>query len=86
MAQCQKGRDAAGGNKVVATRMANVRQRIVLGVEVDESAFTAADTFERCIYSICMPSDCESLAFKKVTDSVMRFVLFICQFWVRPNL
>lgn len=86
MAQCQKGCNAAGCNKVVATGMANVRQRIVLGVEVDESAFTATDTFERCIDSIGMPSNCKSLAFKEITDSIMRLVLFICQFWVRPNL
>lgn len=78
MGQCQKGCNAASGNKVVATGMADVRQRIIFSVKVDESAFGAANTFERCIDSISMPSNCESLAFEEITDCIVCLVLFIC--------
>jgi hypothetical protein len=86
MGQCQKGCNTAGGDKVVPTGMADVRQRIVFSVEVNQLAFSATDTFERCIYSVGMPGNCESLAFKEVADGIMGLVLFICQFWIRPNV
>lgn len=86
MRQCQEGYNATSGNQIVPTGMTDVGQRIVFGVEVDKSAFSATNTFKRCIYSISMPGNCKSLAFKEVTDCIMRLVLFICQFWIRPNL
>lgn len=70
----------------MATGMANVRQSIVLSVEVDQMSARPTDGFKCRIKTICMSSDGESLLFQEVADEIMRSVLVICEFWMGPNL
>lgn len=66
--------------------MADVRQSIVLGVEIDQLSPGSADSFECCVQPVCVPSDGESLFFEEVADDIVGSVFLVCEFGMGPNL
>lgn len=70
----------------MATGMADVRQCIVFGVEVDQTAARATSRLEGCVEAKCVAGDGEALFFEKVADSIVCCVFLVCSFGVGPDL
>lgn len=66
--------------------MADVRQSIVLGVEIDQLSPGSADSFECRVQTVCVPGDGESLFFEEVADDIVGSVFSVCEFGMGPNL
>lgn len=66
--------------------MADVGQRIVLGVEVDQTAARATSGLEGGVEPECVSGDCEALCLEKVADCIVCLVLLVCSFGVGPDL
>lgn len=66
--------------------MADVGQRIVLGVEVDQTAARATSGLEGGVEPECVSGDCEALFLEKIADCIVCFVLLVCSFGVGPDL
>lgn len=66
--------------------MADVRQSIILGVEVDQLPPRSADSFECRVQTVCVPSDGASLLFEEVADDIVGSVLLVCEFGMGPDL
>lgn len=82
----EKSSQAARGDQVVAARVTDIGQRIVLSVEVDQATSRATACLKGSLDPMSMTSDGEALSFKEITDRVMSLVLFEAEFRVAPDL
>ena len=86
MRECYESGDAAGGNQVVPTSVANVRKRIIFSIEIDSPTARAATCFECCGNAVCVACNAEALTLKEVADCVVGFVFLEGELWIRPDL
>lgn len=66
--------------------MPNVGQRIVLSVEVDQTAARATSGLEGGVEPECVSGYYEALFLEKVADCIVCSVLLVCGFGVGPDL
>lgn len=70
----------------MATRVTNARERIVLGVEVDQVAARTAGGLKCCVKAVCMAGDGEAILLQEITDAIVGSVLLVRDLRMGPNL
>jgi hypothetical protein len=86
MGKGKEGRETASGNQVVSTRMTNVGECIVFGIEVNDAATRTITGLEGSINAVSVAGNREALGLEKVTDGIMCFVFSVGDFGIRPYL
>lgn len=66
--------------------MSDARERIVFGVEIDQTPTGSAQRFEGGIETVCMAGDREALLLEKVANGVMGTMFLIGELGVGPDL
>lgn len=84
--QSKEGSDTAGGDEVVAASVTDTRERVVLGVEVDQSPARSTNCFEGGIQSVSMAGDLEPLFLEEIADGIVGTVFFIGELRIGPYL
>jgi hypothetical protein len=70
----------------VPTGVPDIRESIVLRVEVDERTAGAAEGFKGGCQAVRMSGYGKAALFEECADCVVRAVFFVCCFGIRPDL
>lgn len=68
------------------TCVSDSRQRVVLGIEIDQGTTRATHSLKCRVKTVCVAGDAEALLFQKIADDIVGSVLLIGELWMGPNL
>lgn len=70
----------------MTARVANTRERIVLGVKVDQTAAGTSGRLKGRFQTVRMAGNRKTLLLEKIADSIVGSVLLIREFRIGPDL